>query len=170
MDHLRALVARLRAVPPVVGLGLVATWMALIWLLSSRPPSDLSTGSPTGAWLTNLAHAPEYAALALWLAIGARRGGADVAPIGRAGVWIVIFCVAHGVVDELHQSTVPGRDASVLDVLTDLCGAASLVAVLRAAGDRARFARAVLLGLVACTAAAGLATFVPRLAPETTWL
>lgn len=170
MEFLRSLVARSRAVPPVLGLALAAGWMGLIWALSSRPPSDLSLGTPTGAWVSNLAHGPEYAGLALWLALAARRAGADVAPAARAAFWIVLFCAAHGVVDELHQATVPGRDASLLDVVTDVCGAAAAVFVLRAADDRRRFARAILLGLAACSAAAGLATFVPRLAPETTWL
>ncbi len=170
MDSLRSLFARLRAVHPVIGLVLVVGWMALIWALSSRPPTDLSKGSPTGAWISNLAHGPEYAGLALWLALAARRGGTAVAPTARLAFWIVAFCVVHGVVDELHQSTVPGRDASVFDVLTDLCGATAAVTVLRATGDRRKFARAILLGLAACIAAAGLATFVPRMAPEIDWL
>lgn len=170
MDSLRALVARLRAVHPAIGVTLFLGWMALIWTLSARPPNDLSQGSPAGAWLSNLAHGPEYAGLALWLALATRRAGSEVAPAVRAAFWIVAFCVLHGIVDELHQSTVPGRDASVFDVVTDLCGASTAIVVLRAAVDRRKFTRAVLLGLAACIAAAGLATFVPRLAPEITWL
>jgi len=170
LEFLRALVARSRAVHPVLGLVLLCGWMGLIWALSSRPPSGLEQGSPTGAWLTNLAHGPEYAALALWLALALRRAGSDVAPARRTAFWIVVFCLAHGIVDELHQSTVPGRDASLFDVVTDLCGALSAVAVLRSANDRRRFARSILLGLAACSAAAALATFVPRMAPEHTWL
>lgn len=170
MDPIRALVSRLRAVPPVAGLVLTALWVLLIWNLSSRPPSDLSAGSPTGAWLSNLAHGPEYAGLALWLALASRARGVAPPPSARAAFWIVAFCVLHGVVDELHQSTVPGRDASVLDVVTDLCGAWAAVAVLRAVDDRRRFARAILAGLAACAVAAGLATFLTRMFPETPWL
>ena len=170
MEALRALTARLARVHPVVGAVLAVAWIALIWNLSARPPSDLSQGTPTGAWLTNLAHAPEYAALATWLAIAARRRGDPVAPGPRLGSWIVVACLLHGVEDELHQSTVPGRDASVLDVLTDVVGSAAAIAALRAAGDRVRFARVVLLGLAACVAAAALATFLPLLDPEITWL
>ncbi|MCY2959349.1 MAG: VanZ family protein [Planctomycetota bacterium] len=162
--------ARLRAVHPGIGAALLCAWMVLIWTLSAQPPSDLSQGSHTGAWVTNLAHAPEYAGLALWLALAVRRPGADVAPTARAAFWILAFCVLHGAVDELHQGTVPGRDASAFDVLTDLCGAASAVSVLRAAHDRRKFALAILIGIAACIAAAGLATFVPRMAPEITWL
>jgi len=170
VDFLRTLVARLRVVHPVVGIALVAAWMALIWMLSSQPPTNISKGSPTGAWISNLAHGPEFAGLALWLALAARRAGASVAPTARAAFWIVAFCVIYAVVDELHQSTVPGRDASVFDILTDLCGAIAAVSVLRATGDKRKFRRAILLGIAACIAAAGLATFVPRMAPEITWL
>ena len=154
----------------MIGATLVAGWMVLIWTLSARAPSDLSQGSHTGAWLSNMAHGPEYAGLALWLALAVRRSGSAVAPTARAAFWIVAFCVVHGFIDELHQSTVPGRDASVFDVLTDLCGATAAVTVLRAANDRRKFALAILLGIAACIAAAGLATFVPRMVPEITWL
>lgn len=149
---------------------LVVGWAVLIWTLSARAPTDLSQGSPTGAWLSNLAHGPEYAGLALWLAIASRRADTPVAPSARAAFRIVAACVVYAVSDELHQWTVPGRDASVFDVVTDLCGAWAAVAVLRAAGDERAFRRAILYGLVACIVAAGLATFVPAMAPETTWL
>lgn len=170
MELLRALFGRLRSVHPVIGVVLTLGWMALIWTLSSRPPTDLSAGSPTGAWVSNLAHAPEYAGLATWIALALRRSGASVSPSARMAFWIVAFCVVHGVVDELHQSTVPGRDASVLDVVTDLVGAWAAVGVLRAATDPRRFTRAILVGLLACIAAAGLATFLPRFLPEISWL
>ena len=170
LEHLRALVERLRGVHPAIGVVLTLGWMALIWNLSSRPPSDLSAGSPTGAWISNLAHAPEYAGLATWIVLALRRPSATLAPSARSAFWIVAFCVVHGVVDELHQSTVPGRDASVLDVVTDLVGALAAVSVLRAANDPRRFTRAIFLGLLACIAAAGLATFLPRFLPEISWL
>jgi VanZ family protein len=170
VEFLRELAARLRVVPPVVGAALTIAWIALIWTLSSHAPADLSRSSQTGSWLTNLAHAPEHAGLALWIAIAARRKGTDVAPAARLASWIVASCLVHGIFDELHQASVPGRDASVLDVVTDLCGAVSAIAVLRAADDGRRFRRAILRGLAACIVAAALATFVPRMAPEISWL
>jgi len=170
LESLRALFGRLRSVHPALGVVLALAWMALIWALSSRPPTDLTPGSPTGAWVSNLAHAPEYAGLATWIALASRRAGADVAPSARLSFWIVAFCVVHGVVDELHQSTVPGRDASVLDIVTDLVGALAAITVLRAVKDPRRFTRAIFVGLLACIAAAGLATFLPRFLPEISWL
>jgi VanZ family protein len=170
VDALRALIARLRAVPPLVGVVLTVAWIGLIWSLSARAPSDLSQGTVLGAWISNAAHGPEYAGLALWLALASRRAGGDLAPTRIVAIGIVIFCVAYGVVDELHQSSVPGRDASILDILTDLCAATSAVVVLRSARDHRRFVDAIVRGTIVCLAAAALATFVPPLAPEITWL
>lgn len=170
MSFVRTLIARARDVHPLIGFVLVALWLTLIWQLSARTPTDLSQGSVAGAWLSNLAHGPEFAGLATWLALAARRRGSEIVPSARAAFYIVAFCLLYGVVDELHQSTVPGRDASVFDILTDVCGATAAVTVLRAASDDRRLARTILLGLAACIAAAGLATFVPPMAPEIEWL
>jgi len=168
----RALVARLRAVHPAFGAVLLVGWMALIWRLSERPPNLVTVGSPSLAWFWNFAHAPVYGALALWLALATRARGKPLAATARAAFWIVAFAVVHGLVDELHQSIVPGRDASVFDILTDLCGSWSVVAVLRAAqaaaGTRA-VTRTILMGTAACILAAALATFVPYRFPEITW-
>jgi VanZ family protein len=90
----------------------VVAWAALIFALSSRP--DLSTG--LGVWDTILrkgAHVVEYAVLGALLA---RALGAGV-PAFAAGV-------AYAVTDELHQSFVPGRHASALDVVVDAVGVA----------------------------------------------
>ena len=169
----RALVARLRGVHPAFGAVLLVIWIALLWSLSERPPNIVTHGSPSLAWFWNFSHAPAYGALALWVAIATRPRGAVLVPTARAAFWIVAFAVVHGVVDEIHQSIVPGRDASVLDIVTDLCGSWTVVAVLwtahAAAGTRS-VVRALLLGLRACILAGAVATFVPALFPETTWL
>ena len=170
---LRAVAAKLRGVHPAFGAVLVVIWIAILWSLSERPPSVVTHGSPSLAWFWNFSHAPAYGALALWLSIATRGRGAALVPTKRAAFWIVSFAVVHGVVDELHQSTVPGRDASVLDIVTDLCGSSTVVAVLftaHAASEARALVRAALLGLGACILAGALATFVPVYFPETTWL
>jgi VanZ family protein len=101
----------------------VVAWAALIFVLSAQP--DLSTG--LGAWdvvLRKLAHLAEYAILGALLlrAVGER-------------VPALVAGVAYAVSDEIHQTFVPGRQGSVLDVLIDSAGVVIGILVLE------RFAR-----------------------------
>jgi VanZ family protein len=90
--------------------GPVVAWAALIFVLSSIP--DLGTG--LGGWdvlLRKLAHAAEFAILGALLVRALRRPG-----------WAVALGIAYAVSDELHQSFVPGRQGSALDVALDSVG------------------------------------------------
>jgi len=90
----------------------VLAWAALIFVLSSIP--DLGTG--LGTWdlvLRKVAHAVEFAVLGALLS----RALADARVAFAAGV-------AYAVSDEVHQSFVPGRLGSPLDVLIDAAGVA----------------------------------------------
>lgn len=141
-------------------------WAGFGWFLSSRPGEDLPS-SFLWSWAGNLAHAPLFGLLALWLALAAPRRPAS----GERGPWarlarrdrltILALVLAWSLTDEWHQSWVAGRDASVFDLVTDLVGAAVTLDVARAAGDpaateaglRRRMARGVLLCLGAALAA-----------------
>jgi VanZ like family len=95
----------------------VVAWAGLIFTLSSIP--DLGTG--LGGWdlvLRKLAHAAEFAVLGLLL----------VRALGRPllSFWLG---AAYAVTDELHQSLVPGRLGSPLDVAIDAAGVAVGVAL-----------------------------------------
>ena len=94
----------------------VATWAGIIFAFSSVP--DLGTG--LGGWdllLRKLAHAAEFAVLGALLARA----------VGRP--WIAfVLGLAYAVSDELHQSFVPGRVGSPLDVALDAVGVAAGVA------------------------------------------
>ncbi len=71
----------------------------------------------------NLFHAPLYAVLAFFWAgaLGAwRQVGRRLSLAFRLAV---VMAVLWGILDEWHQSFVPGRDPDVFDVLTDLQGA-----------------------------------------------
>ena len=95
----------------------VVAWAALIFALSSI--SDLSSG--LGWWdlvLRKLAHATEYAILGALLLRALRRPG-----------WAVALGIAYAISDEIHQSFVPGRQGSSLDVLIDSAGVIAGVVV-----------------------------------------
>jgi VanZ family protein len=87
-------------------------WAALIFALSSVP--DLGTG--LGGWdlvLRKIAHAAEYAVL----------GALLLRATGRAGLAFALGA-AYAISDEVHQSFVPGRLGSPLDVAIDAAGVA----------------------------------------------
>lgn len=160
LASLRGAGALLQRLPRGLAVLPVGAWMALIWSLSSLP-SDGEPRPPWMGWVSNLAHAPLFGLLALWLALALpRRNGwprLDVRGIGA----IVVLVGVWGVVDELHQSTVVGRHASVPDVLTDLTGAACTLWIAAYVGSGEANERGLWkrlgLGILACCLAALLA-------------
>jgi VanZ family protein len=123
------LVARLRAAivraPSVVRVPAPFVVAAALWWSSSQTPTGTSAG---WAWSVahNGMHVVAYAVLAAaaWFALAPR-----ARPRGALIVWALT--VLYGIVDEVHQSHVPGRDASIADVVSDALGAAIAVHVLR---------------------------------------
>jgi VanZ family protein len=90
----------------------VLAWAAVIFAFSSVP--DLGTG--LGGWdlvLRKLAHAAEFAVLGVLL----------LRATGRAGSAFAIG-VLYAISDEVHQSFVPGRLGSPIDVAIDAAGVA----------------------------------------------
>ncbi|MCH7740297.1 MAG: VanZ family protein [Chloroflexi bacterium] len=136
---------RTRSRPPAAHWLIAAAYMApaIAWagviyaFSSSSSPSIGAVGFEKGQWApsTVLLHMAEYAILAALLVAGmrllaARRLGRSV-PFQREMKILVLsafLSVLYGVSDELHQSTVAGRDASVVDVISDAVGAAIAVA------------------------------------------
>ena len=113
-------------------------WAAAIYAFSSSSsPSIGAVGFEKGQWApsTVLLHVAEYAILAALLVAGmrllaARRLDRSV-PVQwdmKILVLSAFLSVLYGVSDELHQGTVAGRDASVVDVISDAAGAAIAVA------------------------------------------
>lgn len=84
--------------------------MAIIFALSSRPSTELPFFGRWDVLLKKSAHALGYAGLALacWHGFDFRRDR-------RWAAWLV--AVAYSISDEYHQSFVPGRHASWMDVL-----------------------------------------------------
>lgn len=103
----------------------VALWMAALFAASAQ--SDIGVAGRIPDWLT---HGSAY--LFLGILVGrALAGGLDGSLSPSRAVLAVVLCTFYGVTDEIHQSRVPGRDASVADVAKDLGGAAVGVAILR---------------------------------------
>lgn len=101
-------------------------YMGLIFFLSSRPAPEFFQGWPM-YWGLKSVHLGEYGLLALLWVVTLLRG--TILPLRHLYPLCVLLTFLWGVSDEWHQAFVPGRTASLDDVLTDL-----VAAVLCAAG------------------------------------
>ncbi len=100
--------------------GPVILWMAGIFVFSSlsRPLGPLSD-TPYGGPVGRLCHIGEYAGLAALLYRAVRPGQT----YAEAAIRSLLVTLAYALTDEVHQSFVPGREFSVLDLLWDGMGA-----------------------------------------------
>ena len=89
----------------------------------------------TGLGLNPLLHLIEYAFLTLTLVWG-RSAGLRRRIRTRQLVWIWILGTIFALTDEIHQSFVPGRDASAGDVLLDVAGITLVLAAYRLVRNR----------------------------------
>ena len=105
----------------------VIALMVAITIASSRPGHALPDMSFRFA--DKLVHAAAFAVLGgLWAwALGVKRAALLVS---------IAICVAFGIADELHQSTVPGRFPDVFDGIADTVGAVLGVASMRVWSSR----------------------------------
>ena len=104
---------------------LSVAWMAVIYWLSDRPPSDFDRANDATAWLPfahTIAHIGLYFVLGLFVfrAIVATKR----LPLGMSVYLTVFAALVYGVLDEIHQSSVAGRSSEVADVIADVFGAA----------------------------------------------
>jgi VanZ family protein len=135
----------------------VAAVMAFLWWSSSRTPTP-SPYDPLRAYLGNFAHFVAYFGLGLaaWLALP------PATPGRRLGALAWALAVAYGVVDEWHQSAVPGRTPSAVDLVTDGLGAAFAVWFARTRlGAAAVDVRTGVALALAGAVSAAVATFGP---------
>lgn len=171
---LQALGRTLQHIPRGGAAALVFAWAALIWYASSSSVPAIGPEGRLSEWLANLAHAPEYGVLVVWLALALPRRDGWPAIGPRSVCWILLVVVLYAILDEVHQSFTPDRDASAFDVLTDFVGAsATLSCIVAAGGARAtskELHKRLVLGLLACVLAAAVATFGPDAWPDAAWL
>ncbi|MBN2303934.1 MAG: VanZ family protein [Anaerolineae bacterium] len=142
----------------------LATWgpvlllLALIFAASAQPKH----GPPPGAgdlyfsgampvftarlWefaIKKGAHMASYGALAVLLLRALR---VHAVPVREAALLAVLFAMTYGLMDEIHQGFVPGRNASVIDLGFDTVGAILAVLLaywIRSAGNRSCAASAL---------------------------
>jgi hypothetical protein len=117
-------------------------WLGLIYYLSSRPPDQIpgvDMFSGLGDLRDILGHASIYLILGVAL-LGCVWSWADQRRYQlRWTILPLAFGAVYGLLDEFHQSLVPGRSASALDVLTDSAGV--MTGVLLASRAARRLAR-----------------------------
>lgn len=101
-------------------------WMGLIFLLSAQPtlPNPGQPGTLLNDLVAKTAHVVVYAALTglLWRALAR-----DRRPPARVAFAAFAITALYGLMDELHQAFVPGREATLPDVGID-AGAALVTA------------------------------------------
>lgn len=96
---------------------LAIVWMGVIYFLSSRPAGDYP---PLFYGADKLVHVVVYAVLGLLVAAALGRARA-ASPWPRV-LLVTVIVAAYGVLDEFHQSFVPGREPSIGDVIADATG------------------------------------------------
>jgi VanZ family protein len=174
VELLRGAGERLLRLPRIAAWAWIAAWLALIWWGSSFPGTARPSPWPLSV-LSNSVHAPEFGLLAAWLALLAPRRDGWPALDARARAAIALAVLACGATDELHQHYLtPGRDLSLLDLVTDVAGALAALEIVAYLGRADRSGRG-LSGRLAAAAAVSfacgaLAVFVPRCFPGVGWL
>jgi VanZ family protein len=104
----------------------VFVWLAFVEVLTSLPGSALPSLSDFPPWADKVVHFGMYGMLGVLLA----RVGVLENWSRRRLVLTAVMVSLFGVLDELHQLFIPGRDAEVGDWLADTLGSASGFAVL----------------------------------------
>ena len=123
-----------------------------IWWLSSDVRLVGKSG-PLWGFLSNSCHFALFGVLALLLLEVARRPGGGASREALIGV--LILTVTYGIVDEWHQTFVPGRSADPFDVCVDLLGGVGAVCLWWGVRGAGRFKPAIgRAAAIACCAAA----------------
>ncbi len=105
-----------------------------IFMLSSQSRVPQAPGL-SGQFTAVAGHFVAYAALAVLIAWGI---GASFDRVSRRTVLAYFLTVLYGISDEIHQSFVPGRYATVEDVLIDAAGAAIGLAAMHVLARRSQ--------------------------------
>lgn len=111
---------------------LVVAWAGLIFVFSAQPDLRFLPDEGLDFVLRKIGHMAVFGILALlvWRAM------ATTTAWRRPWAWAVILTTLYAITDEIHQSAVVGRHASVIDVGFDTVGALIAVAAVGLVRDR----------------------------------
>ncbi len=114
----------------------VVAWAGLIFAFSAQANLTFAPDAGLDFVIRKLGHMAIFGVLALllWRALAA------TTTLRRPWAWGLALSVLYAITDELHQSFVAGRNASVRDVGIDAAGALIAVAIVGVAGAQ-RFRR-----------------------------
>ncbi len=115
-------------VPVNVWYGLAtAIYVSVVYALSSLPDLAVRRYHPALLVLSNLSHAPIFAGLTYCVlrTLGGRKASRE----HFAAALVIAGSVA--ILDEWHQSFVPGRTPSAIDLLIDFSGIATMLVAIR---------------------------------------
>ncbi|MBN2251052.1 MAG: VanZ family protein [Candidatus Altiarchaeota archaeon] len=123
MKHIPGINDRL-AKRPTLAWALVFSYAALIYSVSSmsRPPQPMASNDAFACEaLATLGHFMEYMVFGFLLYAAFRSLGGR---FDKKAVWLAIIAATiYGLTDEIHQSFVPNRDCSIIDLSADFLGA-----------------------------------------------
>lgn len=120
---------KIKTLKPAASLLLVGIWLALLFAESSQPPAQFISALPG---LDKLAHFCAFGLLALQLSLVSFWLNGN----STARLLYLPFAIAAliGGLEELYQTGVPDRQASVYDLAADIAGAATALILLSASG------------------------------------
>lgn len=104
-------------------------YLAMISWFSSHPEPKTSGNDPLVQLAINLYHVPLYAGLGFFILQAISRGQALAAHLWTRAAFTLVTAGVVAILDEWNQVHVPGRDASLSDLLLDLAGVACVLLV-----------------------------------------
>ncbi len=99
-------------------------WLVAIFFLSSQPKSDIPS---FGFWDTLIKKGSHFLAYAMLAFLVQRVTSGGKRPYSLAFLITVLYAIS----DEYHQTFVPGRNGTVMDVLIDSLGGLTALVSLR---------------------------------------
>jgi VanZ family protein len=103
---------------PVITWGITLAYMSIIFLLSSIPYPRQPL--PMVPYLPVIEHIIEYAILGFLLSVALKKRNER---LEKTLFLAILIATLYGITDEVHQFFVPGRTASIYDVISNSLGA-----------------------------------------------